>query len=152
ALLREPRMEGLRAKLLQTALAFYRELQASLEDDASPKARSDLAEAYARVGSVTWELGLTDEALAAHRRSLALVEQMAESASHDVEAQASLARSYARIGFVFRTMGRPDDALLSYERARAIQETLARQNPENARFSELFSWSLSNLGVVHLEL
>src|SRR5262249_34131738 len=38
-LLREPHFEGLRAELLQTALGFYRELQASLEEDASPEAR-----------------------------------------------------------------------------------------------------------------
>ena len=65
ALLREPRLEGLRVRLLKTALDFYRELQASLEDDASPGARSQLSEAYARVGQVTWELGRPEEALAA---------------------------------------------------------------------------------------
>src|SRR5262249_57733123 len=66
ALLREPRLEGLRARLLQTALDFYQELQASLEEDASPEARSHLADAYASVADVTWELGRQEEALAAH--------------------------------------------------------------------------------------
>ena len=77
ALRREPHLEGLRAEMLQTALGFYSELQASLEEDASPGARSQLAEAYARVADFTWELGRQDEALAAHRRVLALVEQVA---------------------------------------------------------------------------
>jgi hypothetical protein len=56
ALLREPRLEGLRARLLQTALDFYQELQSSLGEDASPGARLQLSEAYARVAQVTWEL------------------------------------------------------------------------------------------------
>ena len=69
--------QGLRARLLRTALAFYRELQASLEEDASHAARSQLADAYARVADVTSELGQDEEALAAYQRSLALVEQIA---------------------------------------------------------------------------
>jgi tetratricopeptide (TPR) repeat protein/tRNA A-37 threonylcarbamoyl transferase component Bud32 len=151
-LLREPRLEGLRARLLQTALGFYPELQASLEDDASPEARSQLSDAYARVGVVTWELGLTEEALAAYRRSLALVEQMAAAAPADRGVQSSLARAHAQIGFSFRTMGRPVEALQSYEQARQIQEPLARDDPANARYQEVLSWTFSNLGVIHLEL
>ena len=77
-MLPQPRLEGLRARLLKTALDFYRELQSSLEDDATPEARSQLSEAYASAGKVTWELGLPEEALAAYRRSLSLVERMAE--------------------------------------------------------------------------
>ena len=46
AVLREPQFEALRGKLLRTALGFYRELQASLEEDASPEARFQLSDAY----------------------------------------------------------------------------------------------------------
>ena len=88
ALLREPRLEGLRVRLLRTALDFYRELQASLEGDASPGARSQLSEAYARAGKVTWELGRPEEALAAMRQSLALVEQMAAASPDDPRVKA----------------------------------------------------------------
>jgi tetratricopeptide (TPR) repeat protein/tRNA A-37 threonylcarbamoyl transferase component Bud32 len=152
ALLREPRLEGLRAKLLQVALGFYRELQASLEEDASPEARSQLSDAYARVAVVTWELGLQEEALAAYRRSLALVEQLAAAAPADPDVRTSLGRGHARLGFTFRTIGRPTEALQSYERAWAIQEPLARDNPANERYKEFLSWTFSNLGVIHLEL
>ena len=105
ALLREPRMEGLRAKLLQTALGFYRELQASLEEDASPEARSQLSEAYASAALLTWELGLHEEALAAYRRSLALVEQMAAAAPADPDVRASLGKAHFRIGFTLQDDG-----------------------------------------------
>ncbi len=49
-------------------------------------------------------------------------------------------------------MGRPAAALSSYEQALAIQEPLARDNPANARFQEYLSWTLSNIGVIHVEL
>jgi tetratricopeptide (TPR) repeat protein/tRNA A-37 threonylcarbamoyl transferase component Bud32 len=152
ALLRETRLQGLRATLLQTALGFYRELQASLEEDASPGARSQLSGAYTRVGRVSWDLGLREEALAAYRRSLALVEQMAAAAPADPDVRTSLGRSHAQIGFAFRTMGRPNEALQSYEQARAIQEPLARDHPANAHHQEVLSWTLSNLGVIRQEL
>ena len=51
ALLRESRLEGLRASLLQTALGFYRQLQESLEEDASPGTRSQLSKATCGSGA-----------------------------------------------------------------------------------------------------
>jgi tetratricopeptide (TPR) repeat protein len=152
ALLREPRMEGLRANLLQTALGFYKELQASLQEDASPEAREQLSRAYADVGMVTWELGLREEALAAFQQSLALVEQMAAAMPADPGVRTNLGRAHARNGWAFRNMGRPAEALRCYERARAIQEPLARENPATPRYQEYLSWTYSNLGVIHLEL
>jgi serine/threonine-protein kinase len=151
ALLREPRLEGLRARLLQTALDFYQELQSSLEEDASPGARLQLSEAYARVAQVNWELGRQDEALATHQHALTLVEQMAAAAPADAEVRSALARCNTRIGFTFRTMGRPTEALRAYEQAREIQESLARDHPDIAQYREVLSWTLSNLGVIELE-
>jgi tetratricopeptide (TPR) repeat protein/tRNA A-37 threonylcarbamoyl transferase component Bud32 len=152
ALLREPQLEGLRAELLQTALRFYSEFQASLEEDASPEARTQLAEAYSRVAQVTWELGRQDEALAAQRRGLALVEQMAAARPADPDARFALARYHARLGFTLRTMGRTVEAQRSYEQARSIQESLARDDPGAGRYRENLSWTLSNLGVIELDL
>jgi serine/threonine-protein kinase len=151
-LLREPHLEGLRAELLQTALGFYSELQALLEKDGSPEARSHLVEACARAAQLTWELGRQDEALAAHRRAMALVERMAAATPDDPETQFALARCHTRIGFTLRTMGRTAEALQSYGQARAIQEPLARDHPGVARYREVLSWTLSNLGVSEQDL
>jgi serine/threonine-protein kinase len=152
AVLRESRLEGLRASLLQTALGFYRTLQESLEEDASRETRFGLSEAYLRIGRLTWELGRPEEALTAYRRSQSMLEQMAAAAPSDPVIRASLGRIHAQIGFYFRTMGRPREALLSYEKARATQESLARDQTANVRHREVLSWTLSNLGVIRLEL
>jgi serine/threonine-protein kinase len=152
ALLREPRMQGLRGNLLRAMLAFYRELQESLEEDARPAARSQLSAAYGRVADISWELGLSEEALATHRRALALVEQMAVATPDSRELRAKRAQCYTRIGFTLRTMGRPAEALPAYERAREIQEALVRDQDADPGRLETLSWTLSNIGVIHQDL
>jgi tetratricopeptide (TPR) repeat protein len=152
ALLREPHLAGLRAELLQTTLGFYSEFQASLEEDGSPEAQTRLVEACARAAQLTWELGRQDEALAAHRRGLALVERMAAANPEDTETRFAMARCHTRIGFTLRTMGRTAEALRSYGQARTIQEALARDHPGVARYREVLSWTISNLGVIEQDL
>jgi serine/threonine-protein kinase len=49
-------------------------------------------------------------------------------------------------------MGRPSAALWSFEHALAIQSPLARDNINSARYQESVSWTLSNVGVMHVEL
>ncbi|HEV3168047.1 MAG TPA: serine/threonine-protein kinase, partial [Isosphaeraceae bacterium] len=152
ALLREPDLETVRAKLLRTALGFYSELQGSLKDDASPEARVQLSDAYTRVASISWELGLQEEALATHRRALALVEQMVVASPDDPELRAALATCHTKIGFTLRTRGKPAEALGPYEQARVIQEQLVRENPEDPHYQEELSWTLSNIGVSQQEI
>jgi tetratricopeptide (TPR) repeat protein len=152
ALLREPQLEGLRAELLETALGFYSEFQESLEEDASPEARAQLAEAYGHAAQLTWELGRPDQALAAHRRALALVERMAAATPGDPEKRLALARSLTRVGFTLRTMGQTAEARQSYGRARAILEPLARDHAGLAPPRENLSFTFSNLGVIEQDL
>src|SRR5262249_44604197 len=149
---REPRLEGLRGKLLRSALGFYKELQASLEEDAGTDARFQLSDAYDRIASISWELGLHDEALTTHRQSLAPVEQMAALAPDNAEVRAALAMCHTRIGFTLRTKGRSALALRPYEQARAIQQSLVRDYPTNPHHQESLSWTLANLGVVHQDI
>jgi tetratricopeptide (TPR) repeat protein/tRNA A-37 threonylcarbamoyl transferase component Bud32 len=152
ALMRDPNLEGLRANLLRTALGFYREIQASLEEDASPEARSQLSEAYDRVAYISWELGLQDEALATYRRALSLVEQLADDAPSAPENRAAVAKCLTRIGFTLRTRSRPAEALQPYQQAQEIQQQLALENPAEPRYQEALSWTLSNIGVIHRDL
>ncbi len=152
ALLRDPHLDVLRGKLLRTALGFYQELQASLAEDASSEARFELSDAYSRIASISWELGLQDEALATHRLALALVEQMAAAAPDDRRIRAAVAACHSSIGFTLRTRGRPAEALRPYEQAREIQEQLARDYPDDPRYQEALSWTLSNIGVIHHEI
>jgi tetratricopeptide (TPR) repeat protein/tRNA A-37 threonylcarbamoyl transferase component Bud32 len=151
-LLQEPRLEALRGKLLRSALSFYKELQSSLAEDASSEARLQLIDAYTRVASISWELGLQEEALATHRHALTLVEQMAANAPDDPSVRTALAACHTRIGFTLRTRGKSTEALQPYERAREIQAQLVRAYPADPHYQETLSWTLSNLGVIHQDL
>src|SRR5262249_60483956 len=86
---REPHLDGLRRELLQTALGFYKEVQESLEADASREARTQLAAAYGRVASISKEFGLYDEALTTYRRALGLAEQIAAAPPADPQSKAT---------------------------------------------------------------
>ena len=149
ALMRDPKLEDLRGRLLKTALGFYRDIQASLEEDASPETRSQLSEAYDRVAYISWELGLNDEALAAipagPRAGRAAGRRRPSAPDH----RAALARCLTRIGFTLRTRTSPAEALQPYQQAQEIQERLAAEYPAEPRYQEALSWTLSNIGVIH---
>jgi tetratricopeptide (TPR) repeat protein len=149
---REAHLGGLRRELLKTAQEFYRELQESLEADASIEARSQLYAAYSRVANISKEFGLYDEALTNYRRALALAEQMATAAPKDLEIRATRAQCLEWIGVVLKLTGRTDEALRSFEQSREILEPLARSDPGNLRRQEELSWLLASMAVVQARL
>jgi serine/threonine protein kinase len=151
-LLREPRLDGVRGKLLETSLAFYSQLQESLEHDPSAESQSHLASAYQRLASIYWELGSKERSLDSYRRAQTILEQMMSQAPGDAEVRAELAHCHAQIGFTLRTTHRPAEALRAYEEARQIQEDLVRDQPANAHYHELLSWTYSNIGAIELDL
>jgi tetratricopeptide (TPR) repeat protein len=150
-LLKDSRLEGLRKRLLDTALRFYTDLQKSLEADPTPQARSQLAAAYARVGAIHQEIGPRSEALAAHRRALAIREALAAAEPADPQHWSELAQSLMAIGHLLRQLGRWDDAIQSYERGLAIEQVLVRDHPTVSLYKSDLAWFLSNLWIVQAE-
>jgi tetratricopeptide (TPR) repeat protein/tRNA A-37 threonylcarbamoyl transferase component Bud32 len=152
ALLRDPKLENVRTLMLRTSLGFNRELQMSLEEDASLDARSQLAQAYHRAAIFTSRLGLFDESLAAHRRALALVERLAAEAPTDAGIRRTLIRCHVEMGILLTTGRRPAEALRSFERARKLEESLCREQPENLDIRWELSWTLGNIGASYADL
>jgi eukaryotic-like serine/threonine-protein kinase len=150
-LLKDPRLAGLRKRLLGRALEFYKGLQASLEADPAPQARSQLAAAYNRVGSIQTEIGSKAEALASHRRALTLWEALADDDPANPDTRSGAARSHTYVGILLRATRRPDEALRSYENGLAIAQSLARDHPTIARYKGELAWCLSNIGTVQAE-
>jgi serine/threonine-protein kinase len=148
---KDSRLEGLRKRMLGSALKFYTELQESLEADTTPQALYDLSESYSRVGDVQEGLGSMHEALAAHRRALAIREALAAAQPANLQLRSALARAHFRIGIVLRPMGRLRDAIRSLERSLAIDEGLVRDNPTEVLFQEDLAWALHNLGVLQVQ-
>jgi tetratricopeptide (TPR) repeat protein len=148
---KDPRLEGLRKRLLGSALTFYTELQESLEADPTPQALHDLSKAYVRVGQIHDELGSTHEALAAFRRALAIREALAAAQPANFQLRADLARAHFAVGFALRPMGRLGEAVRSLERSLAIEEGLVRDHPTEVQFQEDLAWVLHNLGVLQVQ-
>ena len=71
-LLKQKEFTGLRAKLLQGAAGFYSKLQGLLDGQSDPQSRSELGRAYAELGELTGTIGKTSDAVALHRKALAV--------------------------------------------------------------------------------
>jgi tetratricopeptide (TPR) repeat protein/tRNA A-37 threonylcarbamoyl transferase component Bud32 len=148
---KDPRMEGLRKRLLGSALKFYTELQASLEADPTPQALHDLSKAYVRVGQIQEELGSMHEALAAFRRALATSEALAATQPANLQFRSALASAHFGIGFALRAMGRLGEAMRSFERSLAIEEGLVLDDPTEVQFQKDLAWALHNLGELQVQ-
>ncbi len=133
-LLKEPQFGALRAKLLRSALDFYRKLQATIDPDAGPAARADLASANAAVGIITAATGSKDDALTAFERARALYAELVRSVPRDARYRARLADVFEEIGDILSDTNHPAKAMWSYEQTREVRETLVRDHPGVARF------------------
>ena len=146
----DPRLEGLRRKLLGSALRFYAELQRSLEADPTPQARSQLAEAFVQLGTIHEEIGARRESLSAYQRALAIQEALGAEDPADHRPRAASVRSYRAIGVILRDLGLLDEAVGALARGVAIAEDLVRDHPADLTYREDLAWCLDNLGSVQV--
>jgi eukaryotic-like serine/threonine-protein kinase len=139
-LLNEPHMKALRARLLAAAREFYAQLQAELEEDDDPAARTELAAAYEGFALTTEQAGSSREALAAYGRALAIREALARAEPAAVAPRRAVAACLRKLGNVqFRT-GRGDEGLRSQARALALVEPTATRDPaDDAAAAEILS-------------
>jgi serine/threonine-protein kinase len=145
-LLRAPQLEGLRNQLLGTSLAFYRRLQAALEQDRDRRARADLAEANFQVAEISARIGSNDQAVAAYGESLALRVALAREEGNSASQRRELALCLDRIGRLLYQMGTPVEAARALERAIVVQSRLSAEDPTNAIHREDLAETYYDLG------
>jgi serine/threonine-protein kinase len=133
-LLKEKALEGLRRRLLDTALSFYTRIQGELERDPSPVARAALADAYDRLASLTAEVSSKENALKPLGRSLAIREALADAQPDDPLRRVELASTLLQLGRIQHHTGRHDAARRSMERSLAIRRALVSEFPANDDF------------------
>ena len=76
-MLKEDRLRPLRDKLLHSAVGFYEKLEKLLQGQSDRPSRAVLAESYAEVGGLIESIGVKPEALAAHRKAVAIRRELA---------------------------------------------------------------------------
>jgi serine/threonine-protein kinase len=147
-LLKEPQLEGLRRSVLGSALEFYRQLQALLEDDPDPEARAELASAYVAVGQITSEIGSKTDALEAFRRSLDLHEALAQAHPAEPRYREGWAEAQADLGDLLGEVGRRIEAVAALEQAVRLWEPLEASDPAPGRLRRRMAWAHQQIGVI----
>jgi eukaryotic-like serine/threonine-protein kinase len=152
-LLKQPELEGLRNRLLRTALDFYRELGADLDSDREAgldsKARRDLARANFVVAIITSEIGNLSDALAAFRQTLDVRREMARLDPGDLESRIEMSRCLSFVGWMLLQLGRPEESMRHYREGKATIEPIVAERPDDLTARDCLAWSL--VGIAELE-
>lgn len=127
-------LQGLRRKLLQTALAYYQDFIEQRKDD--PSLRAELAASHLRVANILDEIGSKAEALAAMERAKRIQEKLPRESSANTRSQRELTLleiSFAmrRSGDQLRLLDRTDvqeDLQLTVEQIRKIEDLSVKRH------------------------
>jgi serine/threonine-protein kinase len=132
ALLKNAEFQELRTKLLKQAADFYADLEKLLKGQADAKSRKALAAAYFQLGELTNKIGDKKEALAVHRKALALRRELAAAEGADVETRLDVGRSLQKVGRLLAVTGDTTGALAALEEQRELAERLQAEHPTDA--------------------
>ena len=124
-MLKGEELKGLRNKLLRSAAGFYRKLEGLLQGQSDRASRAILAQSYFELGDLTEKIGIKPEALAVHRKALAIRRELASAADADSSAKLDLARSLNATGGLAQATGDNAGALSALEEARSLAGPLA---------------------------
>ena len=131
-LLKNDQFMELRTKLLKEAAGFYADLEKLLTGQTDARSRKALAEGYFQLGELTDKIGSKPEALAVHRKALAVRRGLAAVPGADVETRLDVARSLRAEGIELYHTGHPTEALRDWEEQRDIATALEAEAPTDA--------------------
>ena len=131
-LLREKQLSRLRNKLLEGSLTFYDRLAGLLTNEKDVASRRSLAQAIFDAAELNGRIGRRDKALEAHRKALALREELAKGDRSDVEVRREVGLSELAVGEALLSVGRHAEARVAFARSRAVAEELASEALDDA--------------------
>jgi hypothetical protein len=141
-----PGADGVRYQLLNDTLGFYRQLEAQAAGNTA--LQTDRALAYSKMGSLSEQLGKSDEALETHLAARALWAERVADEPANAEHARNLALCQSNVGLLLADLGRGTEALRDLEAALRIQEKLHLSNPQAANITTELATTESNLGLV----
>jgi serine/threonine protein kinase len=129
-----PENEALRKALLQAPLGYYQKLRDDLNasGDASPETRTQLGDAYLKVGSLNYDIGSQADALKELDEAASLYERLFREvpAEQKPKYRARLARTLAERGELQSSSSNMNAlAFESLHRSRELQEACLHDNP-----------------------
>jgi serine/threonine-protein kinase len=139
-------LKGLRNKLLRSAAGFYEKLENLLRGQLDYPSRAILAQSYFELGDLTEQIGIKPEALAVHRKALAIRRELAALPEAADEARLDVARSLISVGLLADATGETDAALSAYEESRDLAGRLAVDRGATDASSTVLSASHRQIG------
>ncbi len=131
-LLKNAEFKELRTKLLKKAAGFYDDLKNLLERHTDAKSRKALAAAYFQLAGLTGDIGSIPEALAMHRKVLAIRRELAAVKGAEVETRLNVARSLLALGSLLHRSGDNNEALSAVREQRGLVAALEAESPTYA--------------------
>lgn len=142
-----PGADQVRKELLQETLRYYTGFVEQAKDD--PALRADLALTYSKIGTLTGEIGSTEQAVEAHENAIRLFEQLVAGNPRERSCRRRLAVAQNNLALVLSRSGRIDAARKAYSSAIRLQEQLARETDDAEELGEL-ALSHNNLGLLQV--
>jgi non-specific serine/threonine protein kinase/serine/threonine-protein kinase len=129
-----PGSTPMRERMVKDALVYLDSLAADAQDD--PSLRSDLAQAYLKIGDVQGDpygasLGDTTHAKQSYEKGREIAQSVLRDVPKDWTARKVMASSHDKLGAILEVTGQLRDALAEYEQALAKDEALSAERPED---------------------
>jgi eukaryotic-like serine/threonine-protein kinase len=140
----------LRRDLLNSALEYYKDFAAQRNND--PSLRTQLANAYFRVGQLTNEIGSAPLAIDALRSAQAILEPLVHADPKDHELEGRLGDCYLVIGKIESAHSDYTGAMRDLSQSRIILEPLAKQFPAVAAYRSSLALCFIEIGIIHARL
>ena len=128
-LLKQDRFKELRDRLLQSAADFYGKLGALLGKETDITSRRALADSNYELADLTWNVGRSESALAAHRAVLAAREALASEPGAGAAEKADVGRSLTAVAGLLASTGKTEEALAAYRESESLLAGPARSDP-----------------------
>ena len=128
-LLKEDQFQDLRDRLLKSAADFYSKLGDRLGNETDVASRKALTDANFELADLTFKVGRSEDALAAHLAVLARREALAADPAAGPEAKADVGRSLMAVASVMASTSKTDEAEAAYRKAEALLADLAGSPP-----------------------
>jgi eukaryotic-like serine/threonine-protein kinase len=145
-LAQQPALEPVQRTFLQKALDYYQRFAG--EHSTDPKVRFKTAQAFHRVGMIQYKLSRFEEAEAAYRREMAILERLVSDLPFEKQYRVGLAVGLQELGGVLRETGRRAEAEQPFRRAIALQERLVAESPSEPECLNDLARSQSGLALV----
>ena len=140
-----PGAEQVRREVLQETLAYYQRFVK--QAGGNPDLRADLATTYGKIGSLNDQMGLSDEAIAAHQEAIGLLRELADAQPQVVEYRSQLAVAKNNLALALSHAGRSDEGRQALLDAISLQQQLVGEQPQVTRHRVELALSHNNLGA-----